>query len=139
MTKTTYYKVVSHNYRELTSAMITGVRKLVYHVGEWTHRTYWGPMVFKNVEDARKFMRENTVNGGNGYLEIWECEAHRVRKVTCSIPYADVFSQASESKLKVLLAGMKKPGSVYQSFMDWHSAPTGTYIAEEVKLVKRVG
>lgn len=135
MAKATYYKVVSHDYRRMISAIITGECQLSYHVGEWTKRKYWGPMVFKSLRDAQVFKRGNP---GNGYLEVWECEARRVRKVTSYIPYADVFSDATKAKKKRFLAEIKNPYSVGRDPSEWHCAPNGTYIAEQIKLTRFV-
>ena len=129
------YKIVTVQGDARKSATTTGKSSMLYVPHEWTKRTYWGPFVFDSIYHVRLFLEGARYL--NGYpIEIWECSARRVRRAPLHIAYAPEYSAMSADDLKKARRLMKLdlPPIKYR----YHFAPTGSLIAESIKLDKRV-
>lgn len=131
-----YYKVVRKFDKDVYVSAIINQKefRIQYKIGEWTKKIEGtgGIFVFNALDSALQFRRDNDIWG-----VIFECQVKNPRKLKIRYPTKwNLFEFWDEFyKLRSKHKGVNKIQEILPSV---YACSSDTYIANEIKLVKRV-
>jgi len=116
-----YYKVV-RSTGVLVSAIVTNRCMQIYKPGEWIEAEVGCLFIFKTLGQAIAWCGHSEVH------EVWRCKAKNARPIKIIVAY---WSAADRFRLF-----WKRRRKIDKDLR--HKPPTGTYIADAVKLVEKI-
>lgn len=133
-----YYKVVREDNGKLFSVVISGAFQIEYQPNIWINKkpSTGGIFIFNSLDEAKRFARSFTSK-----VYVYECLVRNPRPLKYRAYHSSSYGIISDF-WKIVDAFRQKRQKIDWNIVaknsGYYSCPSGTYIANSIKLIKRV-